>query len=334
MRIALIGCGGVANRWVRTLLSHEYAQIAALIDPSPGTAAALAARHGLTAPICSRLAELGLIGADAIANLTPPALHAEVSSQALTAGLHVLSEKPLATSLRDAIGLVSLAGSRSRTLTVMQNRGLDPGLLAFGRVIRERSNGPLSIAADVAVPLPAPGFRGSFPGPVAVTDLAVHAFDQVRQLVAAPAIAVSCTETPARFLGPHCTVAVATVTLADGSLFTYRGGFTGGAPGTPANGTWRIEAEGFAAGWDGQQRIRIQPRPGDDPEYIQVKATAPAYATCIGEMLAEAAGHGPSRCTAAGNLPTIALMDAAVRSASTAQRIEVEPIEETRNDER
>jgi predicted dehydrogenase len=41
-----------------------------------------------------------------ILNLTLPAGHAKVSPAAIAAGKHVYSEKPLATSLRDAVALV------------------------------------------------------------------------------------------------------------------------------------------------------------------------------------------------------------------------------------
>lgn len=46
---------------------------------------------------------------DMVVNLTPPAAHLEVSGQALNAGKHVYSEKPLAASLDEARELLPLA---------------------------------------------------------------------------------------------------------------------------------------------------------------------------------------------------------------------------------
>ena len=49
-----------------------------------------------------------------ILNLTLPTAHAEVSRAAIAAGKHVYSEKPLATSLQDAIALIEEAEAKGR----------------------------------------------------------------------------------------------------------------------------------------------------------------------------------------------------------------------------
>src|SRR5262249_25340616 len=61
------------------------------------------------------LAEAAL---DAVLICTPHALHAPQAAAALDAGLHVLVEKPLALSVREAESLAARARERSRVLAV------------------------------------------------------------------------------------------------------------------------------------------------------------------------------------------------------------------------
>src|SRR5262245_17002002 len=51
-------------------------------------------------------------GIDAVHICTPNSLHFKIARAALEAGKHVLCEKPLATSSKDAAGLVALARSK------------------------------------------------------------------------------------------------------------------------------------------------------------------------------------------------------------------------------
>ncbi|MEU1420075.1 Gfo/Idh/MocA family oxidoreductase [Kitasatospora sp. NPDC005751] len=91
--------------------------------------------------------------------LTPPELHYPVSRSALAQGLHVLTEKPLALNLPDALDLVHLARERGLLLAVMHNRVADPDFLAFAETVRSRGRAPFAVTADTLVTLPGPGFR-------------------------------------------------------------------------------------------------------------------------------------------------------------------------------
>ena len=103
VRLAVLGCGDVAFRTYFTGLQAlpEDTQIVAVCDPIadrairaaslfPG-ATALSTLDGLT----SR-ADI-----DGVINLTPAPLHRDTTAALLAAGFHVLSEKPLATTVAD-----------------------------------------------------------------------------------------------------------------------------------------------------------------------------------------------------------------------------------------
>ena len=104
LRAVLVGCGAMADGWLRALKETPElvasVQVVGLVDPNLATAQALAERHGLDVE-CGT--DLGLMLAsqqpDLVFDLVvPPARHAVVA-QALAAGAHVLSEKPMANTL-------------------------------------------------------------------------------------------------------------------------------------------------------------------------------------------------------------------------------------------
>lgn len=110
MLIAIVGCGYVADMYMQTLPAHAL-QLAGVYDRDPARLAAFCAYHRVTAyPSLDAL--LGDDRVGVVVNLTNPRSHFEVSHAALTAGRHVYSEKPLATTLDDARALVALAAAR------------------------------------------------------------------------------------------------------------------------------------------------------------------------------------------------------------------------------
>ena len=66
---------------------------------------------------------------------TPNSFHAQNSIDALRAGKHVVSEKPMAASLKDANRMIKAAQKSGAVLTVFQNRRYEPRFLAVKKVI-------------------------------------------------------------------------------------------------------------------------------------------------------------------------------------------------------
>jgi predicted dehydrogenase len=83
-------------------------------------------------------------GADAVLVATPPGCHAADARQAMAAGVHVLVEKPLATTLADADELVELSQAGGHALTYGENLAFAPVVLAsIAAAERLRASGPL-----------------------------------------------------------------------------------------------------------------------------------------------------------------------------------------------
>ncbi|MFJ8630985.1 Gfo/Idh/MocA family protein [Streptomyces sp. NPDC093568] len=318
MKVAVFGCGLIASRWVRTLADDPRITIGALADPDTEAAERLARRYQLTVPRLTGWQQaLEIAGLDAVVNLTPPARHACVSAAALDAGLHVLTEKPLAISLREATELVHQARAVGRHLLVMQNRAMDPRFLAFRDVVRA-SPGPWAVTADTLVTLHRPGFRTRMRRPV-LTDLAVHAFDQIRQLIPAAALDIQAAEVPLPHQGAHCALATLLLRFTDGSVFSYRGGYTSGGLHTPASGRWGAVGKDLASTWDGEDQL-THGAIGEPSANLEPLPEAPAgYQLVIEAMVDVLHGGSSLELAAEQNLGSIALLDAALRSAALAR---------------
>ncbi|HZM74572.1 MAG TPA: Gfo/Idh/MocA family oxidoreductase [Candidatus Limnocylindrales bacterium] len=321
MKTLIVGAGAICDRWLRVIGEDARLSVCGIVDPNRRAAEQARDRHHLDALCFGTLSDaLAASAAQACVNLTPPAEHAKVTRAALEHGLHVLTEKPLATKLSDACSLADLARQRGLKLGVMRNRGNDPHLAAFRTALTEHQvTPPYLITATTAVRIRDAGFRAMTPFP-ATTDLAIHGFDQVLQLIDARPLQVTSTELLTGFLGPHSSMATITVSFADGSVLSYRCGFASPAMPTNANGHWQVEGAHGAGRWDGADHALIAAETGATT--LTFAACEPSYRTNIRSMIDNLVG-GPSDLDLSKALSSVALLDAAIAS-NTAQGFAVQ----------
>jgi predicted dehydrogenase len=116
MRIAIIGCGFVADYYMATLSGYPHLEVIGAADRDAQRAARFGKYH--TVPTYGSVADLLADGrVELVLNLTNPGSHYEVSKACLEAGKHVYSEKPLAMRLDDARSLVELAERTGRYIS-------------------------------------------------------------------------------------------------------------------------------------------------------------------------------------------------------------------------
>lgn len=100
--LGLVGCGAFGAYVLGAVAGLPGLRTAAVADPDPVRARALADVHDATA--CSGLDELlDRPDVHVVALATPPSTHADMAVSALRAGRHVFCEKPLATSTEEAV---------------------------------------------------------------------------------------------------------------------------------------------------------------------------------------------------------------------------------------
>jgi predicted dehydrogenase len=144
MRLAIVGCGYVADFYMKTLPLHPELEVVGVMDRDPARARHFAAHHGLR-----RYDSLDEVLRDdrvqTVLNLTNPHSHFEVVRAALEAGKHVYSEKPLTMSHEESRRLVELARERGLHLSGAPCSVLNPAAQTLWKAIREQQVGPIRL---------------------------------------------------------------------------------------------------------------------------------------------------------------------------------------------
>ena len=126
LRFALVGCGRIAANHMDSLARHvERAELVAVCDSDPEALSAAVARTGAQgfAHYAQMLAQAESLGVDCVVLATPSGLHARQVIEAAQAGLHVMTEKPMATRWADGLAMVRACDeARVRLFVVKQNR--------------------------------------------------------------------------------------------------------------------------------------------------------------------------------------------------------------------
>ena len=130
MGVGVIGAGVIAGIYMQNMPLFAGLALRACADIRPEAAAAQAEKYGTRALTVDAL--LAASDIDLVLNLTVPNAHFAVSHDALTAGKHVFSEKPLCTTVEDGRRLVAAAESRGLRLGCAPDTFLGAG----GRLAR------------------------------------------------------------------------------------------------------------------------------------------------------------------------------------------------------
>ncbi len=127
LRFALAGCGRIAQNHIEALAKHaERAELVAVCDSDAAALATAQTRTGATgfASYSAMLAAMSPSGgADCVVLATPSGLHPQQAIDAANAGLHVMTEKPMATRWADGLAMVKACDEAGvRFFVVKQNR--------------------------------------------------------------------------------------------------------------------------------------------------------------------------------------------------------------------
>jgi predicted dehydrogenase len=331
-RIIHVGLGGWGGDWERRAIP-PVAEVdrVAIVDAHEPTLRAAQEKLELPDEMCfTSLTEAAESVPAAGALVTAPMdFHVPVTLEALEAGLHVLVEKPFAGTVAEARTAVERAEELGLVLQVSQNYRFYPGVQAVRELVADGAIGELSV---VHVDFrrwdhdqPAGAYRHyDFPHPL-IYDMAIHHFDMLRMMTGREAVSVyaKVTDPPwSRYTEEASAVLV--IELTGGLVASYRGSWVSRAPQTLWDGEWSFE------GADGHLTLagRGDRGPVDDTVSISVgggppKAVdlpdTPLWGRSAGlRQFARAIAGGPAPdVTGRSNLGSVALMEAAARSAAS-----------------
>jgi len=117
LRVAVIGCGSVSNRYIPHLQSSPFIEVVSLCDIKHERAIAQKKQYNVNAETYPNIdAMLKGVPFDMMVTLTDMQMHGELNKKALLAGKHVWSEKPMANTYADGKALLELARSKNLRL--------------------------------------------------------------------------------------------------------------------------------------------------------------------------------------------------------------------------
>lgn len=142
INFGLIGCGRVAPRHAQSLGELAGARLIAVADVVESRAARFAKDY--QAEIYADYRHLlERRDVDVVSICTPSGMHAQMAIDAMQAGKHVVVEKPMALSLRDADRMIATAQAMGVQLCVVLQNRYNPPMQDLRRVVDEGKLGRL-----------------------------------------------------------------------------------------------------------------------------------------------------------------------------------------------
>lgn len=158
LRVALVGCGGMARHHVRTILpAFPGTEVVVTCEPAAPARDAISGLFTLNGrPIPPNEPDLAALLArhagelDAAFIITPHACHHDQAVACMEAGLDVLLEKPMVLDAAEAVSLIRTQRRTGRRLVVAFQGSLSPEIRTAAALIRAGELGRLlSISATV-----------------------------------------------------------------------------------------------------------------------------------------------------------------------------------------
>lgn len=185
IRVGVVGVGHLGYHHARIYKELEQAELVAVADVSEEARNKAAADFGVTA-VDSVEALLDL-GVSAISVATPTETHCDIVLTALCQGVHVLVEKPLASTIDEGEAMVKEAAERKLLLQVGHVERFNGAVLA----LFEAGLAPKFIECHRLSPFPGRGSDVSV-----VLDLMIHDLDIVMKLADSPVKSIDAVGVP------------------------------------------------------------------------------------------------------------------------------------------
>lgn len=323
LRVVVVGAGGMGRAWLNAVEQSPLVELAGIVDLDLGAARAAAAALGRPdLPVGAGTAELASdVGGQAVINVTVPAAHHPVTTEALAAGLPVLGEKPVASTVAQGLSLAAAAELHGQLFMVSQSRRYNRHLFEAKRL--SSSLGSVGIVSAEFFKAPRfGGFRDAMDHPL-LLDMAVHQFDMARFLLDADPVSVFCEEyNPSWSWYRGDAGSTAIFEMTGGERFVFTGSWCSPGRETSWNASWRISGEHGTVLWDGDNEpvssLASGAGSGDDP--------GQEIAGSLRDFVAAVRTGSTPMGRVHQNIMSLAMVEAAILSAATGSRVSVDAL--------
>ena len=339
-RAVLAGCGAMSRGWLRAItetpdLASEI-EIVGLVDVDIGAAKIRVSEFGLHRALLGTDLEdcLSALSPDLLFDVALPSARHGIVQSGLRHGCHVLTEKPMATSMAEARELVALAAKAGLTHAVVQNRRYVAGIRRIRSLIERGTLGELTaLHCDFFIGAHFGGFRDDMKHPLLI-DMAIHTLDAARFMAAKTPLAVYCLESnPKGSWYAHGAAANAIFELSDGVVFNYRGSWCAEGANTSWESAWRVVGTKGTVLWDGGDKFEanvVADRHGFHRPLAPIEVPPPAdvrqtrgHVSALAEFIAAIDGKRAPETASSDNIQSLAMVFAAIESAAAKARVKI-----------
>lgn len=348
-RCLMLGAGAMGARWIRDIWApfRDRMEFAALVDVNPPALHELGDWLGL--PATARFTDpheaFATADADFCCIVTPPAFHQEAVELACARGMAILSEKPVADTLKGCQAIVRAVKTAGVKMMITQNYRYTRRILTLKEAATTLG------AVNYVVARYASDYRerGAWAMFRHVLDHSllveggIHHLDQIRNLSGANCQSITGWDwNPGHARGnttawrgsdsfDHEACALLVMRMLDGSYASYEGSnLATGKTNSWAGEYYRLECEGGAAVLDRDQIVRIEERSAagtyQTREVPMVNVTWDGHQAIPARFLDWLDGGPPPETTLDDNLQSTAMLFAAIRASETGSVIDVQAI--------
>lgn len=332
-KVVIVGAGGIMGAWMPGI-AEEKVQVVGVVDKFLPVAQKKIEEFGLSCAASDDLKKtLADTQPDFVLNLTIPDAHFEVTSAAMKAGAHVISEKPMCATMQEARKLVKLSEETGKMFMVSQSRRWDANHDLTRRVLDSKQIGEITtLNCDFYLGCHFGGFRDEMDSPL-ILDMAVHHFDLARYFSGLDAVAVYAHEFNPRGSWYKGDVAATCIfEMSNGAVFTYRGSWCSEGMHTSWNGDWRFIGEKGTVIMEKDQTIHGQVvakqngafnLPLKDVKVPAKREIKPGMHGALREMLQFLRKGTIPQTECHDNIKSLAMVLAAIESSQKRKRIEI-----------
>ena len=272
----LVGCGGMSRTWIDALTAIPEIRLVGLVDVNEEAPRKLTAERHLGEVVCSSDLDAVLTKTrpDLLLVCSIPEAHEANILAGLRHGCHVLTEKPLTSTMAEARHVVAAAKKAGRLVAVTQNYRYRRSIRSVKAFLDSGAIGRVTgLDVDFYIGAHFEGFRAEMEH-VLLIDMSIHTFDMARYLAGATPEAVLAHEwNPSNSWLRHGGSTTAIFKFSNGVVFNYRGSWCSQGFDTGWDGHWRILGEKGAVWWKDDE-IRAEVATGSSG-FIREKESVP-----------------------------------------------------------
>ncbi len=150
MNVGIVGCGEVSSVHADAILNTKKCKLVSACDLEKERASQLAKKFGIPRIYTDFSEMLKEEKLDAVHITTPPQVHAKLTIQALNSGCHVLVEKPMCMSVKEADEMIKAAKRNNLKLGVIHSFLFTPAISKARQMVKQGEIGDL-LWADTVV---------------------------------------------------------------------------------------------------------------------------------------------------------------------------------------